>query len=279
MAEITAAEMIAFTDKLVAFYILGIGVASGNYGMGILGGSFGASKRAQDLEDLLMDTQDADKIAYLGAAFRAMRNASDGRVALAALSTGSLRALDFISEATGTANDLAEIVDLNTFATYYNLTAVTKWGCLFAPDFYDLYYRAFGLELAAHNTYFELMQGAANPNGLAKFVVGAGLTLGSSIDSTKYAGSTGRLELASITSTGSDVVTVSGTFRKTDGTTATGDATATISSASPQNVTLTPPFTSALLLSVSNVTVGANITGGTIYVETVRPAGRSNPPV
>ena len=278
MAAIPSAQIVAYSDKLVAFCLTGLGVSAGDYGMGIVGGSFGATKKAQDLEDLAMASADYDQVAYVGAAFRAMRNASDGRVAMAALAIESLQALNAVCGAAGASLEVGAMTDLDSFATYYNLTASPAWGCLLAPDFYDVYLNALSTGLTAHNTYFEALQGATYANGLSKFVVGTGLTAGMSIDSTKYAGGYGQLKLSSITSTAAAVVTVSGTFRKPDGTTATGNATATISAASSSPAALTAPFTDALLVSVSNITVGAGVTGGTLYVEAAKPAGRTNPP-
>lgn len=276
MAAITNDQVTAYTDKAVALYLAGIGNTPD--GMGTFGGTFGASKKAQDIEGLVLATEDYDIVGTLAAATRALRNACDGRVVLSGLMSGWLLAMNQACAAAGAELEVEAITDLNSFATYFNLTETTKWDCLFAPDFYDIYSRALNALLSEHNTYFEVLQGATYTNGLAKFQVGGGLTLGATIDSAKYAGGFGQLDLNSITSSAPDVVTVAGTFRKTDGTTATGDATATISSGTSSPAALTPPFTDALLLSVSNITVAAGITGGTIYVEAARPAGRTNPP-
>ncbi len=72
-------------------------------------------------------------------------------------------------------------------------------------------------------------------------------------------------------------MTVTGSWRKTDGTIATGDGTATVA-AGNSTVALTPPFTSALLLAVTNVVAGTGMSAGTIYAEAARPSGRTNPP-
>jgi hypothetical protein len=122
--------------------------------------------------------------------------------------------------------------------------------------------------------YFEVLQGTDYPNALRKLVVGTGQTAGYTIDAMMYAGGFAHLKWSGVT--GSGTATVTGIWRKPDGTTATGNGTANVSGASGA-ASITPPFTDALILSCSNISV-SGVTAGTLYVEAHRPFGRSNPP-
>ena len=196
----------------------------------------------------------------------------------ASITAGAFQAISLACAAAGALNEWSTVVDLDSFASYHNLTTATKWQCLLAPDLYDLMTAAMGKAPSAHNTYFEVLQSGSS-TALGKLVVGTGFLSPGSIDSAKYAGGFGQVKgvSVSVSGIGSDTVTVTGSWRKTDGTIATGDGTATVA-AGDSIVVLAPPFTAALLLAVTNVVAGTNITGGTIYAEAARPSGRSNPP-
>lgn len=274
MATITPTEVLAYTDKLTAFFLVTKGTEASGYGMGTAGGTYGAWKKSSELEALLMASEDYDLVGPIGAGFRAMKDASDATRVAAGIASTAFQAISAACATAGIVNELSTIIDLDSFATYYNLTAATKWQCLFAPDLYDLLTAALGKAPSAHNTYFEVLQADAS-TALGKLVVGTGFLSPGSIDSTKYAGGFGRVKGVSVA--GTATVTVSGTWRKTDGTTGTGDGTATMGPGDTTEV-LTPPFTSALLLAVTNIAAGTGITGGTIYAEAAAPSGRANPP-
>lgn len=268
--SISVTQCVSFTDKIAAVRLAAQGVSTGDYGLGGVGATFGAWKKAEENETLLKDTDDLDTILLLGTAFRSLRNACDMASFTASSTTNALNAMNIACAATA----LDGVVSLDTFATHYNLTTTTKWQCLFAPAFLEVYVDVFGSTPSAHNTYNEVLQSGSS-NALGKLLVGTGFLSGSTIDDDKYAGGFGQVKATGIT--GSGTVTVTGSWRKTDGTTAGGDGTASVTA--DGTVTLTPPFTDALLLSVSAMSAGTGITAGTIYAEAKRPTGRTNPPV
>lgn len=274
MAALTPALVVEFTDKLAAWFIALKGTTGNAYGTGVTGSSYGAWKKADDAEALVMATEDYDIVAPLGAGFRAMKTASDGLRVGTSLSAPAFQSLAMACSSAGSAEGLASVVDLDSFASYYNLTATTKWQCLFAPDLYDVLQGALGRPPSAHNTYFEVLQSGA-ASALGRLIVGTGFSGPASIDSAKYAGGFGQVKGLAVE--GSATVTVTGSWRKTDGTAATGDGTATVG-AGNSTVTLTPAFTGALLLGVTNIVAGVGITAGTLYAEAARPSGRDNPP-
>lgn len=270
---LTVAQAVAWTDKLAAIRVTSLGTAAAGFGLGAKNGSFGGWKKSDELIGLLMDSEDLDLVLALGAAFSSLRGGCDISAFMASAASATINALNVASAASGVALGQSSIVTLDTFATYYNLTDATKWQCLFAPDFLELYADVVGAGPSAHNTYYEVLQSVV-ANALGKLIVGTGFLSPGSIDSAKYAGGFGQVKATGIT--GSATVTVTGTWRKTDGTTATGDGTASVST--DGTVALTPPFTSALLLAVTNIAAGTGITAGTIYAEAAGPSGRSNPP-
>lgn len=274
MATITASQVLEFMDKIAAWLLAAKGTSASGLGMGTAAGAYGASEKASDMEVLLMASEDFDLVGPLGASIRGMKNASDATQMGASITSGTFQALGAVCATAGTINELSTVVDLDSFATYYNLTATTKWQCLFPPDLYELMKAALGKAPSAHNTYFEVLQ-SVSPTALGKLIVGTGFLSPGSIDSAKYAGGFGQVKGVSVS--GSATVTVTGSWRKVDGTAATGDGTATVN-AGDSTVVLTPPFTSALLLAVTNIAAGTGITAGTIYAEAARPSGRSNPP-
>lgn len=195
---------------------------------------------------------------------------------MAALLLGPVRkGLDMACARAGTLGSLSGVIDMSSFATYYNLTASPHWQCLLAPDYYDLHLAVLGTAPPAVQSYFEVLQ-TGGGSGLGKLLVGTGFLNAGSIDASRYAGGFGQIKAVSVT--GSATVTVTGLWRKTDGTTATGEGTASVGAGST-TTTLTPPFTDALLVGVTSISAGGGITAGTLYAEAARPTGRTNPPV
>ncbi len=154
---------------------------------------------------------------------------------------------------------------------------LSPWNALLSPSWRFLHYAVLSSYPSAPNVFFEVLQGSVYANGLRKLIVGTGQTAGYDIDSTAYAGGYGRIKWTG--ATGTDTVTVTGDWRKTDGTLhVAGAGTATLSGASGTAV-LTPPDTNALLIKVTGIVAGGSISAGTIYAEAVKPASRANPPV
>lgn len=264
MAAITPANVVALTDKITAWYL------AAKSGLGT--GTSGASQKAADLQNLTLALQDYQQLSLLLQPSESVRVASLATVFAPATIAPYLSALSNLCAQAG----IQGANDLDSFATYYNLTTTTKWQCLFAPDLRELWglWRN-GNYPSPHNVYFEVLQGSTYPNALRKLVVGTGQTSGYDIPATQYAGGFPQLKWTDVS--GSGTVQVAGTWRKTDGTTATGTGSVNVSGASG-TASITPPFTGALILDCSGITPAAGITAGTFYVEAVRPTGRTNPP-
>lgn len=267
---LSAAQCLTLTDKLTALWIAALGTDGSGYGLGTVGASARAYKKATDEQALVIALNDATLIAQLMGSANALVTAVDAYNAIGQAANQHLRDIDSACKAAG----LAGVIGLDTFANYYNITA-GPWLCLFAPDFRELYKGwANGQAPTATNVYFEVLQ-SVYTNGMRKLVVGGSQTAGQDIDYTKYAGGFGQIIWSGMS--GSGTVTVTGTWRKTDGSVATGDGTYAVSGASGTGV-LTPPFTNALLLTVTNIAAGGTLASGTIYAEGKRPTGRTNPP-
>lgn len=264
MAAITPASVVSLTDKITAWY-LAVKSGLGN-------GSSGASQKAVDLQTLTLQLNDYQQEIALLQPSEAVRTASRADVYAPSTISVYLSALSNLCAQAG----ISGVTDLNSFATYYNITHTTKWQCLFAPDFRELYglWRN-GTYPSPHNVYFEVLQGATFTNGLRRLIVGTGETAGYAIDESAYAGGYAQVKWSG--ASGSGTVSVQGLWRKTDGTTAVGTGTASVSGASG-TASVTPPFTGALILTCTSLTVTSGITAGTFYAEAVRPSGRSNPP-
>lgn len=272
MAAITPAQVVTITDKLAALWIAALGTDGSGYGLGTSGASARAYKKATDLQSAIIALGDAELIALMLGNANDLVDAIDAYAAVGSATKAYLFILDEACRQAG----ISGVSTLDLFAAHYNLTAATKWQCLLAPEVRELVYAAVRQYPTSSNVYFEVLQGATYTNGLRKLVVGTGQTAGASIDSDRYAGGFGQIIWSG--AAGSGVVTVTGTWRKSDGSLATAsDGTATLSGASGAAV-LTPPFTGALLVAVTAIVAAAGVTAGTIYAEAKRPSGRTYPP-
>lgn len=264
MAAIEAQSVVQITDKITAWYVA-VRSSLGN-------GTSGVSAKAQELQYLTLSLDDYQQEIALLQPSESVRVASRADVFAPGVMSVYLSALSNLCAQAG----LSGVNDLDSYATYYNLTTATKWQCLFAPDFRELYglWRN-GNYPSAHNVYFEVVQGATYPNALRKIVIGSGQTAGYGIDDSMYAGGFARLKWSGVS--GSGTVQVTGLWRKPDGTTTTGTGSASVSGASG-TATITPPVSNALILTCTAISPAAGITAGTIYVEATTPSGRVNPP-
>jgi len=262
MGVLSAANMITLCDKLTAEWL------AAKAGLNT------AYSKAQDNETTIAGL-DADVRAALTAGFTSHRVAIDPFAALFRTMAAPLTLLKAEAARTG----LSGVNSINSFLTYYNIGAGKPWNCLMAPDFRDLHYAATKAYPSPYNVYFEVLQGGTYTNALRKSVVtGAGAdteTAGFSIDDTKYAGGVAKLNVSGLTGTGT--ITFAGLWRKEDGTTATGNGSQSVTGNGLVTVG-TLPFTNALLLTCTSVTIPAGISAGTVYVEAHRPTGRTNPP-
>jgi hypothetical protein len=282
MSALSAANFVSLTDKLTAWWNTGLGTDASGYGLRTAGATAGAYQKAADYRDLLAATiHDPDYNAKLSAGALKFVTDTDAVNVLGNIAgPDALTPLEVFAGQAG----LSAVTDIASFATYYNVGAGGAWNALLAPDFASLYYA--WKQAYPPNTvcYFEVLQGSTYTNGLGKFVVsgaGAGtFTDGvaipyNSAGVANFAGGFGQVKWSG--ATGSGTITVAGVWMKTDGTVASGNGTVSLSGASGTGV-LTPPFTNALLLDVTNITIAAGITAGTLYAEAKRPTGRTNPP-
>jgi hypothetical protein len=281
MGYITPAQVVSISDKLVAMSTAAMGTNASGFGIGDTTDTSRAYFKMTDpttgLESIRRALVDPDIEQYFIATMSSLKSKQPS------LYNRSLTPLmvslkqSCVATMLNLAQNSATSIDL--FAKYYNIGAGGAWTCLFAPGWYQLHYDTVGSYPSPYNTYFEVVQGSTYTNGMYKVTCnsttgGSSPTDGFAIDSTKYAGCFPYIRTSSVT--GSGLVTVAGTWRKTDGTTASGNGTITLSSNPANNAyALTSlPFTNALLLDVTGITLVSGLTGGTIYVESKAPSGR-----
>jgi hypothetical protein len=273
---LTAARFVEITDKLTAAWIASYGDPATGYGLGgpetlAKADDWGFSRLVRDLEAILLAYAEYDYVAAITAAHAAWQiaGAASHINSVLSLFQSTLNTLCVGAGITG-------VSSVDTFATYYNTGAGGPWNALCAPSFRDVYYALAGENPTAANCYYEVLHGADHLHGLRSLVVGGTQTAGTSIDSASYAGGFGQISW--VDGIGSGTVTVTGVWRKPDGTIQSGaNGTATMTGASGTAV-LTPPTANALLVVATSISAAAGITGGTIYAEAKRPAGRTNPP-
>ncbi len=272
MAAIAPADVVEMTDKLTAWWLTILGTDAAGYGLGVSGGTTRGTKKASDLESLVLALNDFEQVNALLQPAHELGVLTDAYEAARDKCKAFLTALDNLCGSAG----ITDVGTLDDYAAYYNTGAGGPWNCLFAPDFRSLYYSwSQGQYPSASNVYYETLQGSAAPNALRKHEVGAGNTADTPISTDNYAGGVGQIKATSVS--GSGVVTVTGTWRKTDGTLVTAaDGTCTVTG--NDTFVLTPPHSNALLLVVTNITAAAGLTAGVFYAEAKRPTGRTNPP-
>ncbi len=171
------------------------------------------------------------------------------------------------------AGGLANVKDIDTFATYYNIGAGGPFTALLAPDFSTIHNTLYGVNPTAKNVYSPAIA------TMATQVVGSAFAPGTSVNTTLYAGFT-KLNLIissfSTSTTGSVSIAVSGW--NAAGNTATDTFTVTGVNA---NGTFAVPFgtTVKCVTSVTAITPpGSFVTGVSCVVAGVVPTGRTNPP-
>lgn len=169
---------------------------------------------------------------------------------------------------------LTGVVDIATFAAYYNSGAGGPANCLLAPEF-DLLYQALyrGVSVGAGNLY------APTQANMGQRSVAGALAPGSAISPTSYAGAALSIVLVSsyASGAGGNTLTVTGTARDASGTVqASRTFTASVTGNGTQP--LSPTTGGDLLLSVTGITLPASMTAGTAVVIGMVPSGRPSPP-
>ena len=282
---ITVNDVELFADRLCQAYERMRGGSS--YGIGVVGDttySYGA------LDDLLGDistTADADVIGGLYSTAKAARDSTYAERIAVRQMQGILERLAGLCRA---ANIDSSITNIETFLTYYNTGAGGDWNALMpGPQWRELYYQWKRAYPSISNLYFEIVQGGTfrgttYTNALAKFVVsgaGAGtLTDGAAVDTTKYAGGVGYLVVSGLAGSGNVTVTGTGWDPATGAITASSTWITSVSGDGSTAIVVgagTAPA-GCLLNNVTNISIAAGITAGTIYVECRKPTGRESIP-
>jgi len=168
------------------------------------------------------------------------------------------------------------------FCRYYNIGVGGPYACLLAPEFVQLYALSGAGTLSQYAGFFSIKQGTLYANGIAKKVVGGAFTAGTNVNSALYAGGRGRVKWSGMTGSGN--ITITGTWRKADGTLVLAKTGVYACSAASGTEDLVPNVTDVgtggLLVAVDDagIATSGTLASGTIYVETHEPTGRTYPP-
>ncbi len=280
---ITAAHLNAVLDLLGSAWLRAIGTQSGGYGLGTSGGSWGAAGSVTSLKAQLQTMAGSylEPVSDLSPSVIRVASRLDGRQ----IAANELQEVYAAVQGHVGRSGLPGVGNLDTFLTYYNAGAGGTWQALQSSLLRELFERWQGTPngLSRHNMYFEVLQGPAYADALAKAVVtgpgAATVTAGYTIDSGVYAGGFPHLKISGLA--GSGTVRVTGTAFDPatkapvenvmwKAVLAGGEVTAALV---PNDATPAPA--DSLACRVTAISVPAGVTAGTFYVEARRPAGRS----
>lgn len=269
---VSAADIAAFMDDLIAVYVKGIGTSGTGYGLGNADGSFGSTLAAANVKAQLTSMTSTDFIAAIAKKASNLYVGMDGPKILARSHIQPI--LASIDNHIRECELAAAVVDLESYLYYLNITHATKWQALMPYQWRDIYYKIKNTYPDISNLYFEILQGSVYANGLRKHIVGTGNTAGDSVDTTKYAGGFPKVIASNIT--GSGVVTVTGTQYNpaTEAFTAGKTWTATVTGNGTFALAVGTADTDSLIAACSSIAAAAGITVGTIYAEAHRPTSR-----
>lgn len=277
MGVITYAQMVAWTDLVAAGAIKLIGTTGNAEGLGT--GGWGASKSAVDLNAALKATDDDDLLSEGLSATILLKS----KTLLAGLATEIYAPICTALARMGAKDTVSLATSFDEFCRYYNIGAGGPYACLLAPEFVQIYALSGAGTLSQYAGFFSIKQGTLYTNAIAKKVVGGAFTAGTNVNSALYAGGRARIKWSGMSGTGA--VTVTGTWRKADGTLVLAKTGAyTISAAASGTEDLVPHSTDVgtggLLVAVDDagIAAGGTLASGTIYVETHEPTGRTYPP-
>jgi hypothetical protein len=238
-------------------------------------GADAANTRATAIQTALLAAADTDQLHYLLDGARDAIAKCDDQQLMPNVLRALVTSLDAAAIAT---SSVTSAIGIDTYLKYYNIGAGGPWNCMLHPDT-RLAFTLNGKTISPYNAYLEVLEsgtydGTTFTNALYKVVRAASVntdTLGYVTDPLVYAGGIGYINCKTGFAGSSDTVTVVGNWcSSTDGTVSAGSGTATV--AANGRVALTPPSTGAYLVNVTDITFGANITAGTFYAESQRPA-------
>jgi hypothetical protein len=283
MGYLTSSQANKLCDDLVQLYARiksGIGASSAS-------GAWQVAEHIAALVEASADASFADRSiqSALSAPSISLVNVMQAPKIARSCCSGFFASLSSVAANLGTNPSLSPdpvraITDLDSFLYYYNVTNTgAPNAALQAPEFGELYQLLRGSPIDRLNLYFPVVQGATYTNALAKFVVsGAVFTSGFTIDRASYAGGIPYVQWTGGTGSGASTITVTGEDQNgvsgsytLSGTWGSGAFVAT-----QAGVALTLPSASKLITKVTAVAV-TGMTGGTLYVESRPPAGRTWP--
>jgi hypothetical protein len=278
---ITAARFNLFADRICQAYERMRGGSS--YGIGVVGDTTYSYGALDDLMDDIVATADS---ACIGGLYNTAKSARDStyaqRIALRQMQ-GILERLNGLVRA---ASIDSTITNIETWLAYYNTGTGGDWNALMpGPQWREIYYQWKGAYPSVSNLYFEIKEagtfrGTTYTNALGKFVVsgaGAGTyTDGAAVDTTKYAGGVGNLKVSGLAGSGNVTITGTGWDPATGAITASVTWITAVSGDGNTAIVVgagTAPA-GCLINNVTNITIAAGITAGTIYAEALKPTGR-----
>jgi hypothetical protein len=266
--------VVQLTDLWAAGSLKVIGGLSSTYGFGdntlTDGSNYGVQQAFQTSLDLVMATMNFSEVVASNLATRlnALIASSPWQVQVPQLYSGIISILSGYAGQLG----LTGVTNLASFATYYNGGVGGYNQCLFCPEFLQLWNICNpSVALGALNVYSPAI---ANMGTIT--VSPFGIVTGSTVNTTFYAGAgQAQVVMSGIAGTPPGVITVLGTNQNgvtghSWNATITGNGTFTL-----------VPVTTGDLLTAATGAVGSalsGISGGTIVIQAVAPAGRTDPP-
>lgn len=291
MAVISLADLNYTLDSVGSAYLRGLGTSGSGFGIPSTDKTYGFMDGALKVKTTVANTADLDISGALGPGILRSIKLADGPTLMASIWMPFLAALQAHLIGAG----LSGVTGFDSYLKYYNTGSGGTWTALVSGRARKLFELWLGSSqaLSAVNFYADVyrngtnMDGTAAPNALLSGTIGSPGTItpstGVTIDSTLYAG--GVPQVTTISITGSGLVTVTGTARdpSTGTTVANATWTATLAAGS-STVALSPGGSNpapanSLILSASALAVAVGLTGGQIFVESARPAGRSALPL
>lgn len=275
-------QFLTIVDNRTHGYLKELGTVGSGYGIGdsslALASDWGASLTARNLLNYCQSLLDASSNPDYSLTAPLSKAASD----VATNKGWKSRVFKeterkFLNALGGVVKDAglgATVVGLDSFCGYYNTGAGGPYTCLLPPDFRDLYYLIYSAYPTAANVY---------PNAItnmAQQTAGGAFAAGTAVDSTKYAGAAILNAVVPAYTGAGGTITVTGTVRKADGTTAAARTfTGTIPTNGGTTVALTPTVAGDKMITVSGITLPGGVTAGVVVVIACAiPAGRTDPP-